>query len=202
MQIEQIRALIEDAKVIERQTGVLRRAVVNLARQNGASIDAPQVQNVVEFVTEYIEHAPALMEIVDNAAIRSDTQPGVQPLLDAIEDFFLEPDDIIPDHFGLVGLLDDAYLTHTLLQAISDEYESQTGKPLLQREALQTNLFIRRLIGEPFVSMLDEHASRTLGNLSGEANQMMVAFTRMKLAFVLSAIPGSARVAEITGVRI
>lgn len=204
MQIEGIRAQIEEAKVIEQQSGVLRRAVVNLASQNGASVSGLQVEQVVDFVTEYIEYAPVLIEIVEDAAIRSGALPGVQPLLDAIEDFFLEPEDIIPDHYGLVGLLDDAYLTHILLQAISDEYESQSGKPLLPKEAGETNRFIRRLIGEPFVSLLDEHVSKALNTLAGAQNisQMVAVFAQMELSLAPYPIRESARVAEITHVHI
>jgi len=41
------------------------------------------------------------------------------------------------------------------MEAISDKYKSQSGKSLLPLEANAINVFIRRLIGEPFVSMLD-----------------------------------------------
>ena len=204
MQIERIRAQIEEAKTIERQSGVLYQAVVNLARQNGASVSALQVGKVIDVVTEYIESAPALMLIVEEAAIENGGQPFIQPLLDAIEDFFLAPDDVIPDHFGLAGLLDDAYLAHTLLEAISDKYESRSGKSLLPKDAYETNTFIRRLIGEPFVSMLDQHVSRVLEGLCEveEIDQMLVVLEQMQLSPVRQPILGSLRVAELIGVRI
>ena len=204
MQIERIRAQIEEAKSIERQSGVLYQAVVNLARQNGASVGALQVGKVIDVVTEYIESAPALMLIVEEAAIENGGQPCVQPLLDAIEEFFLNPDDIIPDHLGLAGLLDDAYLAHTLLAAISDKYESHSGKSLLPKDAYETNTFIRRLIGEPFVSMLDEHVSRVLEGLCEveDIDRMLVALEQMQLSPVRQPILGSLRVSELIGVHI
>ena len=168
MQIERIRAQIEEGKTIERQMGVLRRAILNLARLNEMSVSQLEVEKLVDFVTEYIEHAPALMMIIEEAAVSRGLQPDVQPILDATEDYFLAPEDIIPDHYGLVGLLDDAYLTHTLMQAISDSYKSQSERSLLPIEAHELNRFIRRLIGEPFVSILDDHVSTTLENLKGE----------------------------------
>lgn len=204
MQTEKIRTLIEEAKSIERQSGVLYRAIVTLSRQNGASVTALQAGKVIDFVTEYVESALTLMLIVEEAAADNGAQPCVQPLLDAIEDFFLEPDDIIPDHLGLAGLLDDAYLAHTLLQAISDEYASQSGKSLLPKDAYETNTFIRRLIGEPFVSMLDEHVSRTLEVMCGvqEIDQMLVALGRMQLSPVRRPMRGSLHVTELIGVNI
>ena len=204
MQIEKIRAQIEEAKIVERQSGVLYQAVVNLARQNGARVGALQVGKVIDVVTEYIESAPALMLIVEKAATENGGQPLIQPLLDAIEEFFLAPDDIIPDHLGLAGLLDDAYLAHTLLEAISDKYESHSGKPLLPKDAYEANTFIRRLIGEPFVGMLDEHVSRVLEGLCEveDIDRMLVVLEQMQLSPVRQPILGTLRVSELIGVRI
>lgn len=204
MQIEIIRAQIEEAKAIERRSGVLYRAIITLSRPNGARISALQAGKIIDFVTEYVESALTLMQIVEKAAVENGAQPNVQPLLDAIEDFFLAPDDIIPDHLGLAGLLDDAYLAHKLLQTISDEYASQSGKSLLPKDAYESNTFIRRLIGEPFVSMLDEHVSRTLESMCGvqEIDQMLVALGRMQLSPVRQPMRGCLHVTEFIGVPI
>jgi uncharacterized membrane protein YkvA (DUF1232 family) len=204
MQIERLRAQIEEGKSIEQQAGVLRRAVVNLAKINGVSVTELEVENVIDFVTEYIEHAPALMMTIEESAVMNDAKPDIQPILDATEEYFFAPDDIIPDHYGLVGLLDDAYLTHTLMEAISDRYKSKTGKSLLAMEVHEMNTFIRRLIGEPFVSLLDEHVSTTLASLNAEQemNQMLVVLAQMNLSSVPGPIWGNARVTEITGARI
>ena len=204
MQIERIRTQIEEGKIIEQQSGVLHRAVVNLAKINGVRVTELQVKKIVDFVTAYIEHAPALMMIVEEKAAMSGAQPDVQPILDVTEDYFLAPDDIIPDHYGLVGLLDDAYLTHMLMEAISDRFKLQTGKSLLPIEARETNTFIRRLIGEPFVSLLDEHVATTLDGLSEKQNinQILVALAKMNLSSVPEPVWGNAHVTEIIGVRI
>ena len=204
MQIERIRTQIEEGKIIEQRSGVLHRAVVNLAKLNGVRVTELQVKKIIDFVTEYIEHAPALMMIIEETAAMSGAQPDVQPILDVTEDYFLAPDDIIPDHYGLVGLLDDAYLTHMLMEAISDRHKSQTGKSLLPIGAHETNTFIRRLIGEPFVSILDEHVATTLDGLSEKQNinQILVALAQMNLSSVPESIWGNAPVTEIIGARI
>lgn len=204
MQIEQIQAQIEEGKLIEQQSGVLRRAVVNLAKLNGVRVTEPGMKKIIDFVTEYIEHAPALMMIIEETAALSGAQSDIQPILDVTEDYFLAPNDIIPDHYGLVGLLDDAYLTHMLMEAISDRHKSQTGKSLLPIDTHETNTFIRRLIGEPFVSILDEHVATTLDGLSEQQNikQIVVALAQMNLSSVSEPIWGNARVTEIIGVHI
>ena len=204
MQIERIQDQIEEARAVERQAGTLYRTVVNLAKQNGVNISALQAGKVIDFVIAYIEQAPAIMMIVEKSAATNGEQPSVQPILDAIEDFFLAPDDIIPDHLGLVGLLDDAYLAHTLLAAISDQCESQSGKSLLPKGACESNSFVRRLIGEPFVSMLDKHVSKTLESVRETQNikQMLGALGQITLSPMRGPIRGVARITEITGVRL
>ena len=204
MQIERIRTQIQEGKIIEQQSGVLHRAVVNLAKLDGVRVTELQVKNIIDFVTEYIEHAPALMMMIEETAAVSGALPDVQPILDVTEDYFLAPDDTIPDHYGLVGLLDDAYLTHMLMEAISDRHKSQTGKSLLLIDAHEMNTFIRRLIGEPFVSILDEHVATTLDGLSEKQiiNQILVALAQMNLSLVPEPIWGNAPVVEIIGARL
>lgn len=168
MRIEEIRAKIEDGKNIEKQSGVLRRAITNLARLNNVSVSELDLDEVVAFVTDYVEHAPALMLSIEESAARSEMLSDVQAVLDATENYFLRIEDIIPDHYGLVGLLDDAYLTHSLMESISERYRAQSGKPLLPVKAHELNSFIRRLIGAPFVDILDEHVMTTLEDLTAD----------------------------------
>jgi uncharacterized membrane protein YkvA (DUF1232 family) len=203
MQIERIRTHIEEGKIIEQQSGVLHRAVVNLAKLNGDRVTETQVKKIIDFVTDYIEHAPALMMVIEETAAMSGAQPDVQPILNVTEDYFLAPDDIIPDHYGLVGLLDDAYLTHRLMEAISDRYKSQTGMSLLPIDVHATNTFIRRLIGEPFVSILDEHVASTLDDLSERQNinRILIALAQMHLSSVPDPMWANAPVTEIIGAR-
>ncbi len=183
MQIEKIRAQIEDGKLIEQRTGSLRRAVANLAKLNNVSTADPDVERTVGLVIEYIEHAPALMTQIDEEAVRNGVQADVQPILDATEGYFLAPDDIIPDRYGLVGLLDDAYLTHALMEAVSNRCKLQSGKSLLPAEAHTINTFIKRLIGVPFINTLDEYVIASMKQLGvePEINQMMAALAQIDL---------------------
>lgn len=183
---------------------MLRQAIINLAHVNGRHVTELDVQKVVNFVSEYIEHAPALMNLIEEAAVTSGTQHNVQPILDTIEDYFLAADDTIPDRLGLVGLLDDAYLTHSLMQAMSDRYKSQSGKSLLPFETHEDNAFVKRLIGTPFVSILDDYVSATLGGPGMQQNikQMLMALGQLNLSSVPDPIWGNARVSEIVDSRL
>lgn len=204
MQFDRIRVLIEEGRAIERQTGLLRRAVINLARVNGRSVTELQVQKVINFVGEYIEHAPALMKLIEEAAANSDARQYVQPILDITENYFLSADDTIPDRLGLVGLLDDAYLTHSLMQAVSDRYKSQSGRSLLPLDPHEDNAFVRRLIGEPFVGILDDYVMATLGSASIQQNmrQTLEALGQLNLSSGPDPIWGNVRASERTDARL
>jgi uncharacterized membrane protein YkvA (DUF1232 family) len=204
IKVGEIRSLIEEAKATERTSGVLYRAVIELARQNGMRISALEAGKVIDFATDYIEQAPALISAVENAVAARRKPPEVQPLLNVIEDFFLAPDDIIPDHLGLAGLLDDAYLAHKLLAAASDALEEQSGKTFLPKDAARANRFIRRLIGEPFATILDEHVEKTIENLGGVkgAGRMLIELAEVELSSDVGSLRWSTRVTEIIGVRV
>ncbi|MGI9238144.1 MAG: hypothetical protein ACR2QZ_12150 [Woeseiaceae bacterium] len=204
MQFDQIRELIEEGIAIERQTGMLRQAVINLANANGRSLTELKVQKVINFVTEYIEHAPALMKQIEEAATTPGARHDVRPILDATEDYFLVSNDTIPDHLGLVGLVDDAYLAHSLMQAISDRYKSQSGESLLPFEVRADNAFIRRLIGEPFASILDDRVLATLGSPRVRQNieQMLMALRQMNLSSGPDPVWGNVRASEIADARL
>ena len=183
---------------------MLRQTVINLAIGNDRSVTELEVQKVINFVNEYIEHAPALMTLIEEAAANYGAQHDVQPILDATEDYFLDPDDTIPDHLGLVGLVDDAYLTHSLMQAISDRYKSQSGKSLLPLEPHEDNAFVRRLIGEPFASMLDEHVAATLGGPTLQQNitQILIVLGQLDLSSGPDPIWGYAHTSGMVDARV
>lgn len=202
MQVDRIRAQIREAKDVERKTGTLVRAITELSRQNGTRVSALQVGKVIDFVTQYIEHAPDVLEKVAESARRNGTEADIRPLMDAIEEFFLAPDDIIPDQFGLAGLLDDAYLVYTLLQSFANEYKTQSGESLWPIEADAANLFIRNLIGRPFVSLLDQHVSKVIDGLKGsrDMGKLLDTLAQAELSSVPAWIWGASGVSDMTGV--
>ncbi len=204
MQIEEIRAQIEEGSAIERRTGSLRRAVVNLVRRSGTHVVDRDVDKIAAFVTRYIEHAPELMMAIEAAATQNGTLADIQPILDATAAYFEAPDDIIPDRYGLVGLLDDAYLTHSLMESISDRYKLKSGRSLLPVEAPGLNTFIRRLIGVPFVNILDDHVARTMDSLGIEtdANGILAAFEAIDLVSVTDSLWSTLNASDVSVLRI
>ena len=113
-----------------------------------------RVESTFQFVKTYIESAPDMIEAVVQAA--DEPASGVVArAVSAAEDYFHETVDFIPDHLGLIGLVDDAYLTHCLLQALSNSHRDRTGEALLPVDSEPANRAIRAMIGEPVASQLD-----------------------------------------------
>jgi uncharacterized membrane protein YkvA (DUF1232 family) len=173
MQTKKIRKRIKEAVVIEKKTGNLTDAIYGLAVLRGVQLSSKDLDEVHKFVQEYIEHAPAIMDQIASEAKRTGIFDEVFPILEAAEQYFFTPMDIIPDNLGLLGLVEDAYLTHSLIQAWSNSHYQQTGKPLIPMDLTLANQIIHGMIGEPQASILDV-AVETLVN--GPNNQQSFNF--------------------------
>lgn len=163
MQTKKIRRLIREAVASEQATSNLADALDGLALLRGIRLAGAQRAEILKFIQEYVEHAPALLEAIDAAAREAGIAGEVAPIIDAAEQYFLAPFDLIPDHFGLLGLVDDAYVAHSLMQRLSDSYKANTGRTILPSDLTRANQFIRALIGEPQASMLDTAVAGVLG---------------------------------------
>ena len=74
----------------------------------------------------------------------------------------IEDDDVIPDNLGIFGLLDDAYCSLSSMQALSDLYRMQTGKYLFPDDLTSANRIMRKIIGDPFITQLDEIVNKAV----------------------------------------
>ena len=155
MQTQTIRKMIRKAVAHEFRTGNLEGLVRQYAQSQGHQPSREDIGGVVAFIQQYIEHTPALLDNMAAVAERNGTAGEMMPMLEAAEQYFLSPLDGIPDHLGLWGLTDDAYLAHSLIQALSVTYSQRTGNPLLPVDLAGPNQLIRLLIGEPLASTLD-----------------------------------------------
>jgi uncharacterized membrane protein YkvA (DUF1232 family) len=149
--------MIAEASNVEAQQGILVNLIHKFLNVHAVPFNHKAAGGMEKMIKDYIEHVPGVLEEVERTARPTDWWSAIEPLLDAVQRYFSDPNDPIPDRMGLVGLLDDAYLAHALLQAVSDRYQAQTGRPLLSADLKAVNGYIRNLIGEPGSSMLDNH---------------------------------------------
>ena len=154
MQTQAMRRTIAAAATQEQQTHQLASGLEGLARRQGR-LGQVNIPGTVDFVRQYIEHVPVLLEATETAARQAGVLQQITPLLDAAEHYWFTSQDVIPDHLGLAGLSDDAYVTLSLIQAISALYAQQTGRPLLSLDLTEANRIARWLIGEPVATQLD-----------------------------------------------
>jgi uncharacterized membrane protein YkvA (DUF1232 family) len=162
MHTQHIRQMIGQAVAHEQMTGTAAQTLVQAAVLRGVPTNPLEVAQTVDFIRGYVESAPQLLEDCAAAAATADIEESVFPILGAAEQYFLSPLDVIYDHLGLIGLMDDAYFTQCLLQAVSDSYEAWTGSPLLAANLAPANAVVRQLIGEPQASQLDLAIQSTL----------------------------------------
>lgn len=156
-----IRKMIKDASDKEASTGILLNHFRSNLQINNAQQKEQTAKGLVAIVKAYIEHVPNLLDEAERVSRQTTWWNSVSPVLEAAQQYFFDPVDLIPDNLGIAGLIDDAYLTHTLLQTISDRFENQFGSPMMSGDMTEANAFMRNVIGEPVVSQLDNYV-RTL----------------------------------------
>jgi uncharacterized membrane protein YkvA (DUF1232 family)/nucleoside 2-deoxyribosyltransferase len=150
-----MRQLIAGALGHDAFTGELAAGLAQALALRGQFLNPLQLGQCVNDLRNYVRQVPDLLEAIAAAARQAGIFSAVSPMLDTAEQYFLSPVDVIPDHLGLIGLIDDAYLAHSLMQAVSDHHRQITGAPLLSTDLSVANAQVRDLIGEPHASQLD-----------------------------------------------
>lgn len=133
-----------------------------IADQEGRKIDDQDLLRGAEFVCRYIELVPYMIKVAWTAAGTVGLEKPMSRIIEVVQSYWLEDEDIIPDQLGVVGLLDDAYCSLTSMQLVSDHYRLQTGKYLFPDDLTGANRAIRKVIGEPYASDLDRLVTSTM----------------------------------------
>ncbi len=154
----QVRRLIDDAKQQESSKNtlgnILRLAVPKLHDAIKLPTDEPE-QALTQFIIQYIDHVPDFIEALADISVKAKIEDFTGTLLNLCLDFFLSPPDIVEEHSGLIALLDEAYLSHRVLEEVNDKMILTTGVPLIPMDMTNANLLVHGLIGEAFANQLD-----------------------------------------------
>jgi len=126
-----------------------------VAERQGVQACQEDLDRGSHFVLGYIRQVPYMMKIAWTAAKTVGLENEMKRILEMVESYWIEGDDIIPDELGVIGLLDDAYCSLTSLQGVSDHYQLQTGKYLFPNNLGSANKVMQKIIGEPYASDLD-----------------------------------------------
>lgn len=171
MNTQAIRNMIAKASKVEEKTGILHKLLYNSLKVQSAEMKEQGAKELIPAIKNYIAHVPDLLDEAERVTRNTPWWIYVSPILEASQQYFFNPEDLIPDRLGLIGLLDDAYLAHTLLQSVSDRFKLQYGKPLLSEDMTDANAYIRNFLGKDISSALDNYA-RTL--IEGPDIQSMI----------------------------
>lgn len=133
-----------------------------IADQEGREVNDSDLARGAEFVCRYIELVPYMIKVAWTAAGTVGLEKPMGRIIEVVQSYWLEDEDIIPDQLGVVGLLDDAYCSLTSMQLVSDHYRLQTGKYLFPDDLTGANRVIRKVIGEPYASDLDRLVTSTM----------------------------------------
>jgi hypothetical protein len=160
--ISQMFDQIKAAQADEQQTHRLRGLFGQVARSQGRQPTEAELDGAVQFVGEYINHVPLLLLTMTGAALKAGASEAIDPLLEACEQYWQTGFDVIPDHLGLLGYMDDAYYVLSIIQAVNQRHRQADGKPLMSIDLTPFNQHMRNLIGEPHATILDTAVAAVL----------------------------------------
>lgn len=162
MDTAQIRNIISSQFADPRSASDLQALVKKVARQHGAQPSALELAHGSSFIYNYLEQVPYLLTVAWTSARNVGLETEITSILQMVESYWIEDDDVIPDSLGIFGLLDDAYCSLSSLQTLSDLYRMQSGKHLFPDDLSAVNKVMRKIIGEPYATQLDELVSRAI----------------------------------------
>lgn len=126
-----------------------------IAVRNAIDPDDEELERGTRFVIGYIEQVPYMLKVAITAASNVGLEREMAQIVEMVQSYWVQDEDVIPDSLGIIGLLDDAYCSLVTLQAVSDHYRLQTGKHLFPDDLTTANRVMRRIIGDPYVAELD-----------------------------------------------
>lgn len=133
-----------------------------VAGRNAMTPQADQLRAGAQFVIGYLEQVPYMLKVALTAARTVGLEGEMHQVVAMVQSYWEQDEDIIPDHLGVIGLLDDAYCSLTTLQNFSDHYQLQTGKHMFPEDLTAANRVMREIIGEPYVGDLDRFVSQAI----------------------------------------
>lgn len=140
----------------------LQELLLVVAEREGANPNAAELARGASFVCNYIEQVPYLLTVAWTSARNVGLEAEMDIILEMVQAYWFEDNDVIPDKLGIIGLLDDAYCTLVCLQTLSDLYQMQSGKYLFPDNLTTANSILRKIIGEPYATELDGIVNNTV----------------------------------------
>jgi len=168
-----IESLVESANAHESETNALLALLKSHLADLPSVISLPAEEPAIalrEFVVEYINHVPTFISAVSFAAKDAGIEDYVQPFLEVATNYFLEPVNADLADEGLEALMQQAYLSHRLIEEVNDQYIVRAGIPLIPMDITKANIIVHHLIGETLANSLDEVVEETARQMTRQDN--------------------------------
>jgi hypothetical protein len=153
-----IRQLIDDAKKQDALDSALTCFAASKITQLHHTIKLPSedpASVLARFITSYIEHVPDFLDALTALMLEADIYEQGSVFLTIAEEFFIAPPELVSEHTGLVALLDEAYLSHRMIEEVSDRILLACGTPLSPMDMNTSNVIVHSLLGDDFANQLD-----------------------------------------------
>jgi uncharacterized membrane protein YkvA (DUF1232 family) len=164
MDIARIQTMVSECCSDEHAEQDLHELLAVVAERNGIAPDEDELQRGSRFVVGYVEQVPYMLRVASTAATNVGLESEMNRILEMVCSYWLQDLDVIPDHLGIIGLLDDAYCSLTTLQSVSDHFRLHTGKYLFPDDLTAANRVMRKIIGNPYVTDLDRFVSNAIND--------------------------------------
>ena len=164
METVHIRKIIANQFADPRSALDLRKLLIKIAEREGAHPNELELAHGSGFIYNYIEQVPYLLTVAWTSARNVGLETEIISILEMVESYWIEDDDVIPDSLGIFGLLDDAYCSLSSMQTVSDLYRMQSGKFLFPDDLTAANRVMRKILGEPYITQLDEIVSKAVSD--------------------------------------
>lgn len=159
-----IETAIEEAVADEQKTGRIASVIRDAAAKNGDTIDDAEVGRGVDFVTRYVRSVPTVLKEALAHAQGTFANDKMKRMVEAAAAYWDAEDDIIPDDQGLLGILDDAYCSLSLVGTLSARFEGETGTRLVATDLSGPTAAVRNLLGDPIADKLDDYVEEALAD--------------------------------------
>ncbi len=168
MDTAQIQKIINDQFADPQSALDLQKLLKKVAERQGAQPNTMDLAHGSSFIYNYLEQVPYLLTVAWTSAKNVGLETEVTSILKMVESYWIEDDDVIPDSLGIFGLLDDAYCSLSSMQTLSDLYRMQSGKHLFPDDLSLANKIMRKIIGEPYTTQLDELVDKAIADAKVE----------------------------------
>ena len=182
METAKIQKIITDQFADAKSAMDLHKLLKEIAEREGMQPNSIELAHGSSFIYNYIEQVPYLLTVAWTSARNVGLETEIKSILEMVESYWIEDDDVIPDSLGIFGILDDAYCSLSSMQALSDLYRMQSGKYLFPDDLTSANKIMRKIIGEPFTSQLDDIVNKAVADARvGEAVKLLASPEKQQL---------------------